>query len=217
MPITWYAMIGLFAGLLINRAADSWLNPVPAQCGTTRRPLRQWLVLIGAPALVVFIVRMQEDARDGWSYALFGAVFLLLGVIDLEQKRIPDVIVIPATLIAVVIHWQAGHLLLSVAGAILALVSFAILFIMGRMLFGPGALGLGDVKLATLLGAVFGLGQIVYVLLLGVFLAGLAGAFGLASGRLNRKDSIPYGSFLALSGLGNLIALTLIPGASSPF
>jgi prepilin signal peptidase PulO-like enzyme (type II secretory pathway) len=217
MPITWYAMIGLFTGLLINRAADCWLNPVPAQCGTTRRPLRQWLVLVGTPALAVFFVLTQEDARGGWSYALFGAVFLLLGVIDLEQKRVPDVIAIPATLIALIIHWQAGDLLLSVAGAVLALVSFAILFIMGRKLFGPGALGLGDVKLAMLLGAVFGLWQIVYVLLLGVILAGLASAFGLASGRFNRKDSIPYGSFLALSGLGNLFALALIPGASSPF
>jgi leader peptidase (prepilin peptidase) / N-methyltransferase len=217
MPITWYAMIGLFVGLLINRAADCWLNPLPQQCGATRRPLRQWLVLVGTPVMMVFFALAQENARDGWSYGLFGAAFLLLGVIDLEQKRIPDIIVIPAIIIALFVQWQAGQLLLGVAGASLALVLFGLLFIVGRRFFGTGALGLGDVKLAILLGAIFGLTSTAYVLLLGVLLAGLASAVLLLTGQAKRGDTIPYGSFLALSGLVGLFALGLTYGTLSPF
>ena len=74
-------------------------------------------------------------------------------------------------------------------------------------LYGPGALGMGDVKLAALVAAVVGLPAAAWALLLGVLLAGVVAAVGLASGRLGRGTVLPYGTFLALGGIVVLVAV----------
>ena len=55
MPIAWWALVGLFAAMLINRAADCWLSPARMQCGLTRHPRRQTLVLIALPFLFAWL------------------------------------------------------------------------------------------------------------------------------------------------------------------
>ena len=78
-------------------------------------------------------------------------------------------------------------------------------------LFGPSypaGLGMGDVKLALLLGAALGSAGLAG-LLLGTFAAGLAGVVVLArEGRAARRRAIPYGPFLAFGAIAAFLALT---------
>mgnify|MGYP003377318714 CR=1 FL=1 len=90
----------------------------------------------------------------------------------------------------------------------LAFAAFLGLYALGRRLYGPGALGMGDVKLAALVAAVVGLPAAGTALLLGVLLAGGAAAVWLLSGRAGRGALLPYGTFLALGGLVVLVIVS---------
>lgn len=193
--------MGLFAAMLINRAADCWLSPARLQCGLTRHPLRQRLIWIGIPALFMGLAWRRPDSADLWATCLFAAGLVLLAVIDWEQRRVPDAILIPATILALVRTWEGGDLLPAVAGGVLALAVFLTLHVIGCRLYGPGALGMGDVKLAGLIGAAIGLELMPHALLLGVLLAGAAAAVLLATGRARRGDSLPYGAYMALAAV----------------
>lgn len=201
MPTAWWGLIGLFAAALVNRAADCWLNP--ARLWATRYPARQIIVWIGLP----FLFMGLADSADLWLVCLGAAVLALLAVVDLEQRRVPNVVVMPATALALLAAWAAGQGLAAVGGMLLAGGGFLALAIAGRRLFGRDALGTGDVKLATLIGALVGLDRAPEALLLGVLLAGVVAAGLLLSGRAHRGDSLAYGACLALAALAVLVAM----------
>jgi len=65
--------------------------------------------------------------------------------------------------------------------------------------------GLGDVYLAAMIGAMVRLDDIARALLYGIFLAGICIAVLLALKRVNRKQAVPYGPYLALGALVVLV------------
>lgn len=204
MPIILHALLGLFAAVLVNRAADCWLAPAPAACGLTRHPRRQTVVLVALPLLLMALAGRGEP-RESLVAGLFAAVLVLLAVVDWEQRRLPNVVVLPSLAAAVVL---SGAPLTAALAAALAFVAFLGLFAFGRRLYGPGALGMGDVKLAALVAAVVGLPAAGWALLLGVLLAGGAAAAWLLSGRAERGTLLPYGAFLALGGIVVLVSVS---------
>lgn len=200
MPIAWWGLLGLFAAALINRAADCWFSPARPACGLTRHPARQAALWVGVPVLFALLAGSDMAQAQVATACLFAAILILLAVIDLEQRRLPDVIVLPALAVALVVR-PGGDLGTTVAGAGAALALFLLLYALGRRLYGPGALGMGDVKLAALIGAVVGLERLALALPLGIFLAGAAALVLLLSGRATRGDSLPYGHFMALAAV----------------
>jgi leader peptidase (prepilin peptidase)/N-methyltransferase len=95
--------------------------------------------------------------------------------------------------------------MISLAGAIVGFLFFYALYWIGGKLYGPGALGFGDVKLAMLLGAILGLQQILITLSLGMLLAGVTSIILLLAKTGNRRSALPYGAFLALAGITVLV------------
>ncbi len=65
-------------------------------------------------------------------------------------------------------------------------------------LITPRGMGMGDVKLAGLIGLVTGWPMVVVALLIGILLGGLLALVLLAFRLKGRKDPIPYGTFLAI-------------------
>ncbi len=130
-------------------------------------------------------------------------VLLLILVIDLRQRRILNAVALPATILALLVGMLAGwdSFLLALLGALAGFLFFYLFYLLGMKLYGPGALGFGDVKLAALLGAMLGFQYIWPALLLGMLLAGLASILLVLSGRARRRSSLPYGAFLAGSGI----------------
>ncbi len=197
MPSALFALVGLFAAMLLNRAADCWLSSTPLACGLTRHPRRAAAVTIALPLVVVLAGQRAGSDDAALAITLFAAVLLLLAVVDWEQRRLPNVVVLPALVAAVAL--SADPLAAGLAAAA-AFVVFLALYALGRRLYGPGALGMGDVKLAALVAAVVGPAAVA-ALLGGVLLAGGGAAVGLLSGRVGRGAALPYGSFLAVAGV----------------
>jgi len=131
--------------------------------------------------------------------AFFCAVLVAITATDITHRIVPNRIVLPAAALVLMAHtalqptpeWALGAL-----GAALFLFIAALAY--------PGGMGMGDVKLALLLGAM--LGRYVGVgLMLGMLVAIVPSVFLLARhGAAARKMGIPFAPFLAL---GAVVAL----------
>ena len=133
--------------------------------------------------------------------ASFCAVLVAISATDLERRIIPNRIVLPAT----VVLFAAQTILNPSVEWLAAGLGAAAFFLIAALAY-PGGMGMGDVKLALLLGVV--LGRTVPVALLAGMLAALVPSFLIIAkhGRAGRKMTIPFGPFLALGGVLALFA-----------
>jgi leader peptidase (prepilin peptidase)/N-methyltransferase len=131
-------------------------------------------------------------------------VLLLLAVTDLEHRLIPNLIILPAILLALVagfwadwMTWQAALL-----GGTIGLLFFGVAYALANVLYpGKVGLGMGDVTLATFIGLAVGFPSVMTAIVLGIFLGGLVSALLLLTRRATLQTAIPYGPFLILGGL----------------
>jgi leader peptidase (prepilin peptidase) / N-methyltransferase len=133
--------------------------------------------------------------------AAFCAVLVAISATDLERRIIPNRIVLPATVVLL-----AAQTILDPSVEWIAAGLGAGLFFLIAALAYPGGMGMGDVKLALLLGVV--LGRTVPVALMTGMLSALVPSAVLIArhGKAGRKMTIPFGPFLALGGLVALFA-----------
>ena len=131
--------------------------------------------------------------------AFFCAVLVAVSAIDLEHHIIPNRIVLPATVIVLVANTVRD---LSPEWAIAALAGSG--FLLAAALVYPAGMGMGDVKLALLMGAA--LGRTVSAALMVGMLATMVPSLVLFArhGSKARKMGIPFGPFLAI---GSVVAL----------
>lgn len=131
--------------------------------------------------------------------AFFCAVLVAVSAIDLEHRIIPNRIVVPAAAIVLVANTL---LTLSPQWAIGAVAASGFLLI--TALIYPAGMGMGDVKLALLMGAALGK-TVPVALMLGMVAAMIPGLVLFAKhGKAARKMGVPFGPFLAL---GSVVAL----------
>lgn len=135
------------------------------------------------------------------------AVLVLIIVIDLEHRLILHVVTFPVTLLALLTAFinPDNHPLLALTGAAAGFIIFYILYRLGMLLFGPGALGFGDVTLAMTMGAMLGLLRIPFALIIGILLGGLISVLLLLTRRSSARSYLPYGQYLAIGGIIMLI------------
>jgi leader peptidase (prepilin peptidase)/N-methyltransferase len=152
-------------------------------------------------ALTVVVLGANENVWLGLAFVL---LLVPVTVIDIDFRIIPNKLMILGTVVALAILalTRPGdipeHLIAGVAAGGFLLVA-AIAY--------PGGMGMGDVKLAFVMGLF--LGRDVGVAMLAGLLAGsLIGAAVMARKgvKQGRKTAIPFGPFLALGGLVGLLA-----------
>lgn len=182
-------------------------------------PLVSWLVLRGRcrtcavhiPARypAVELVTALLVAGCFWKFGLSGSAFVaaffciaLVAVsgTDVEHQVIPNRIVLPAA--AIVLAANTALLHPSPQWAIAAFGAAGFLF--AAALAYPKGMGMGDVKLALLMGAALGK-TVPVALMLGMLAALVPSVYLLVRhGAAARKMKIPFGPFLAL---GSVVAL----------
>lgn len=137
------------------------------------------------------------------AYLFLGAIGVALALIDIDVKRLPNVIVLPSYVVAAVLltfaalvgdSWPA---LLRAGFGGVALYAFYFVLV----LVYPAGMGFGDVKLAGVLGIYLGWlgwGEVVVGAFLGFLLGGVVGLLLIVAGRAGRKSSIPFGPYMLL-------------------
>jgi leader peptidase (prepilin peptidase)/N-methyltransferase len=188
--LAWYDNIPLASYVLLRGRCRN--------CGT-HIPARYPLVELVTALLIAGCVWKFGLSAEAAVAAFFCAALVAVSATDLEHRIIPNRIVLPAAAIVLVAQ-TALHP--SVEWTLGALGASGFLFV--AALAYPKGMGMGDVKLALLMGAV--LGRTVSVaMMVGMTAALVPSVYLLARhGSAARKMGIPFGPFLAL---GSVVAL----------
>jgi leader peptidase (prepilin peptidase) / N-methyltransferase len=225
------AVLGSFLNVVAHRlpAGESVVRPRSRcpDCGHEVRsydnvPVLSWLVLRGrcrdcgarisaryplvealTAGLFVAVVLTRGFDVDLLLELPFVAMLVAVAAIDLDHRIVPNRILAPAAVwaVAVAALIDPGSLpeRLIAGGA-------AFLLLLVAALARPGGMGMGDVKLAGVMGLF--LGAAVAPALLAAFLAGSLVGLALIArqGAAARKRALPFAPFLALGGLVGLLA-----------
>lgn len=196
--------------------------------------LRAPLVEILSVALFAFLAARYPPDLFLAAAALFTAILLLIAVIDIEHKLILNVVVMPATVLALLLSpivlaptqvnlatLNLRLILVSLLGAAIGYILTYGIYLLGilflRLLnrkrtnkLNTVAFGMGDVKLAGLLGALVGVPAIFYVLIYAIILGGIGAVAVIVYQIASRRGysafmAIPYGPYLILAGWWFLI------------
>jgi leader peptidase (prepilin peptidase)/N-methyltransferase len=157
------------------------------------------VVVLAAPVAVVLAAATflyLGPSADAAAWACVQVVLVALAAWDIHSRRLPNVLTIPTAAAAVVLRalFERSELVeVVVAGAAAFGVFYAIALVL------RGGLGLGDVKLAGMLGCLLG-SAVFPALALGVFAGGLWALGLLAARRAGRRTAMAYGQFLAFGG-----------------
>ncbi|MFC9057440.1 prepilin peptidase [Streptomyces sp. NPDC057074] len=229
------ALWGAATGALLPRAAyrfsapsgEAWRERCPRE-----HPVRGWLgrarcgqcpadepsyghravPLALVTALVCAALAAATGTRPELAvWLLLAPPAVLLAVVDLRVRRLPDPLTLPLAGAAVallglaaLVPEHAGEWTTALLGALALGAGYLVLF-----LINPAGMGFGDVKLALTAGAVLGW----YgwpTLMLGTFAGFLLGAFYggalLVARRAGRKTAIPFGPFLIAGAFLGVLA-----------
>jgi leader peptidase (prepilin peptidase)/N-methyltransferase len=161
-------------------------------------PPRVRFVIAALVPLLMALAGWRFDIVPALGVCLLVVALLICTATDLLRYRVPNAVTYPGILLALV----AAALMpgSGLKDALLAMITaggtFLLLAILTR-----GGMGLGDVKLAALIGAGLGFQTSYQALFVGVFAAGMVLLLLLAAGVVSRKQAIPYAPFLALGAL----------------
>jgi leader peptidase (prepilin peptidase) / N-methyltransferase len=225
-------LIGSFLNVVIHRLprGESLVRPASRcpECGAPVRPydnvpVISWLLLRGrcrscgaqisaryplvellTAGLFVAVVLVKGADRDAWLGLAFVAVLVPVAFIDLDHRIIPNRILLPGAIVgAALVAAIAPDDLLEHLIAAVAAGGFLLLAVIAY----PAGMGMGDVKLAAVMGLY--LGRSVGPAMLAGLLAGTLVGVGIMARkgmRAGRKTAVPFGPFLALGGVVGLFA-----------
>jgi leader peptidase (prepilin peptidase) / N-methyltransferase len=210
LPAVVLGVVGLAVGTAVNRSAARYPWParpgVAALLGPGPRTVRPPVLEI-----VAAVVLAAVGLRFGWTpdlpaWAWFAVLGLLLSVIDLRLHLLPDRVLLPGIAVTAALLALAAALDDAWPDLVRALIAAAVSFVLllGMALIAPAGLGMGDVKLAALLGLVLGwLGWPAVLLgfFLGFLLQAVLGLVLLAAQRAGRRTELAFGPALLVGSL----------------
>ncbi|HET7736641.1 MAG TPA: prepilin peptidase [Nocardioidaceae bacterium] len=228
-------LIGSFLNVVIWRVprGESVIRP-PSHCPSCGRevrprdniPVLSWLLLRGRcrdcgegisrryPLVEVAtgVVFVTLALRLGWdnaalpAFLYLGGVSVALWMIDLDVKRLPNVIVLPSYVVAGVLLAAAalgtGDWDRLLRAVIAAAALYGFYFVLAFLY--PAGMGFGDVKLAGVLGLYLGWlgwGELIAGGFLAFLFGGVVGIALMAVRRAGRKSQIPFGPFMLAGAL----------------
>jgi leader peptidase (prepilin peptidase)/N-methyltransferase len=189
-PLAWYDNVPLVSFMLLRGRCRGCRARIPS-----REPALE----LATGLLVAGCVLAFGFTLDALAAVVFCCALVVVSATDLERRLVPNRVVLPAAAAVLALRTLADHSpewALGAAGAagFLFVIAFAY----------PAGMGMGDVKLAMLIGAMLGR-EAAVALMLATLLALVPSAILFARhGSRARKLAIPFAPFLAL---GAVIAL----------
>ena len=141
--------------------------------------------------------------------AFYACLFIIIFIIDLEHGLILNKVVYPGMVVAFLLAllprpWLTQWIVTGVANAALGgAIGFAILFLIA--IVSRGGMGWGDVKLAALIGLATGFPLVFFSLIMGAILGGIVAVALVIAKKRNRRETIPFGPFLAVAAMITLL------------
>jgi leader peptidase (prepilin peptidase) / N-methyltransferase len=196
-PIAWFDNIPIVSFLALG-----------ARCRHCKKKISWQYPVIEAVTGVLFVVFLREfgPGPKGALYLYLSMALLVQSVIDARHRIIPDLITLPAIVVALAasaifpeIHGKTTHLDSFLASLKGVLLGGGFLYAVGTVaewILKKEAMGGGDVKLLAAIGGVIGWRGVVWT----IFVSALIGSVvGIYSKIRKGEELIPYGPFLAMA------------------
>ncbi len=198
----------------------NWLDLIPVlsflflrgKCRYCQKPISLQYPLVELTTGLLFVSIFNEFSIFNFQflnifyYLLIACFLIIIFVYDLKHYIIPDKIIYPAIVIALIFNFQFSifnefsifkNSILSAFGAAA--------FFLAIILISKGKwMGLGDFKLAIFMGLLLGFPSILVALFLAFFIGAIIGLGLIVLGKKGLKSEIPFGPFLVT---GTLIAI----------
>ncbi len=196
-PLSWYENIPLVSYLLLRGKCS--------HCGVA--------ISLQYPVveLLTGLMAMAVLARFGLTptaavFFLFCAALITIIWIDIHHQIIPDLISLPGigigflfSFVSSFIGWQDSLLGLLAGGGFFYLISLGYYLVRKQE-----GLGGGDIKLLAMLGAFLGWQSLLFIIFASSVTGSIAGLIAMRSQKKGGSTRIPFGPFLAVSGLAYL-------------
>jgi leader peptidase (prepilin peptidase)/N-methyltransferase len=139
----------------------------------------------------------------------YACLFIIIFVVDLEQGLILNKVVYPGMVVALLLSlypwpWLSDSIVMRVAYAALGgAIGFGIFLLIA--IVSRGGMGWGDVKLAALIGLATGFPLVFLAIIMGAILGGIVAVALMIAKKRKRRETIPFGPFLALAAMVTLL------------
>jgi prepilin signal peptidase PulO-like enzyme (type II secretory pathway) len=187
-------VIGLLAGEASRVLATGRRRP-------SRPDLLSWILAASAALVIGFFQAAEADMTV--ALARLGLVALLFLVLasDIRERAVYPAVVYPGVVFAAASGLLLGTPLAdAVLGAAVSVGIFAVAYVLARVRYGPGALGVGDVSVAALMGAVVGLSRLPLALALVALVGGMIAILAAIRAR-SLRAVVPYAPALCVAAL----------------
>jgi len=129
-------------------------------------------------------------------YCIIVSLLIVVSMIDLKHKIIPDGLIITGIIIGIILLLQDKTVLFNrLIGLGIGLGLFLTIAVL------TNAMGGGDIKLMAVLGLIFGIKGILFIALFSFVIGAIISVALLTLKIKSRKDEIPFGPFISLSAL----------------
>jgi leader peptidase (prepilin peptidase)/N-methyltransferase len=186
-----------------NLPVLGWLL-LRGRCRSCQAAISPMYPLVESATAGLFLLQLWQV---GWQpllaiRLLFVAAMIVLFVIDLQHRILPNVITLPGILVGLVAclffepGWRSSLIGVAAGGGVL--------WVIGEAYFrlrGEEGMGFGDVKMLAMIGAFLGWQLMLVTLLLASLAGSLIGGAMIVVDRGNMKYALPLGSFLALGAI----------------
>ena len=180
-----------------------WLK---GRCGHCQHPIsaRYPAIELATALLWTFCAWHWGLNATGLSWSLFASVLLALSVIDWDATLLPDTLtqtLVWLGLMSSAVGWIDLPLTQAVWGAVLGYGSLWLIATLFELITGKQGMGAGDFKLLAGLGAWLGPFALIPVVMLASLSGAVMGLILQQQARLREGGYVPFGPFLATSGV----------------
>ena len=193
-PLAWYENIPILSYLVLGGKCGHCKVRISAQY-----PIVELLTGL----LAVAVIATFGLSLTALGFFVFCAALVTIIWIDLHHQIIPDVISLPGIIfgfafsfVSTFVTWQESLIGLLAGGGIFYAVSYSY-----YLLRKQEGLGGGDIKLLAMLGAFLGWQSLLFIIFASSVTGTIAGLFAMRSQKKGGATRIPFGPFLAISGL----------------
>jgi len=153
-----------------------------------------------------------------WHYGLspalgimifYACLFIVIFVIDLDHGLILNKVVYPSMIVALLLAllpqpWLTQWIVTGIANAALGgAIGFGIFLLIA--IISRGGMGWGDVKLVALIGLATGFPLVFLSIIMGAILGGIVAVAMVIAKKRKRRETIPFGPFLAVAAMITLL------------
>lgn len=191
----------------------SWQDLIPvlsflvlkAKCRYCRKPISFQYPLVeistGLIFLLIFLTHIHINNYTGVYLLLISCFLIIIFVYDLKHYIIPDKVVYPAILVSGIWYLVSGIFLnlysnYEILNTIYSAFGAAGFFLLIVLISRGQWMGVGDIKLAFLMGLLLGWPNILVAFFSAFFIGAIIGIGLILFGRKKLKSEIPFGPFL---------------------